>query len=76
MSNSTVQLEPLSKRLSAHQQQKRAIKIGARRLVAEQLSRENAITRGFIAGFVQMGFWARLRWLFFGLPRPRVARDN
>ena len=47
MANSTVQLEPLAKRLNPNQQQKRALKVEARRTVAESLAREIGITRLF-----------------------------
>ena len=46
MTNQTKQLEPLSKRLTNHQQTKRAFKMEARRSIANELARENAITRG------------------------------
>jgi hypothetical protein len=42
------QLEPLSDRLTKHQQTKRAFKIEARRTIADVLAREAGITRGIV----------------------------
>lgn len=47
MANSTVQLQPLAKRLNPNEQQKRALKIEARKTVAEALAREIGVTRLF-----------------------------
>lgn len=63
-------LPPLARRLKPVQVLKRAAKIETRRLVAGELSRQNAQTRGLLVGFIYLPFWQRLRWLFFGLPRP------
>ena len=67
--NTTGQLNPLEDRMSQHQLAKRAAKIEARHTVAQQLSREHAITRGVAVGCLQVlqrGLWGRLKWLLRG----------
>ena len=56
-------------RMNAHQADRRQARIQARRTVAEQISREHAITRGVVGqiiGVLQRGFFGRLKWLLFG----------
>ena len=67
--NETGQLEPLTHRLNPHQQARRDIRIEARKTIAQQLSREHAITRGIAAttlSVLRRGLWGRLKWLLFG----------
>ncbi len=65
------QFRPLEDRMSKGQLDKRAVKIEARRTVAQSLAREIGLTRAGIIGFVNMGFFSRLRWLLFGPPKGR-----
>lgn len=56
-------------RMNAHQAERREQRIEARRTVAQQLSREHAITRGIAAtslNVLRRGFFGRLKWLLFG----------
>jgi hypothetical protein len=55
--------------MSDKQLEKRALKIEARRTVAEQISHQHAITRGMAnlsLSVLQRGFWGRVKWLLRG----------
>lgn len=65
------QLRPLADRTTPHQQEKRALKIEARKMVAEILAHEIGINRGALRAFITLGFLARLRWLFTGTITPK-----
>lgn len=63
------QVQLLADKLNPNEAAKREVRIEARRTVAQQLSREHAITRGManVALFVlRRGFFGRLKWLLFG----------
>ena len=52
-----------------HQQQRREQKIVARRIVAAQLQGQINLVAQYTAVFIHAGFWARLRWLLFGVKK-------
>ena len=59
-------LDPLKKRTTPHWQMKRALKIEARRTIADVLNREQNTIQFMLASFFQRTFWGRLKWLFTG----------
>ena len=63
------QLCPLEDRMTEHQLEKRAVKIEARRAVAQQLGLEIAKAQGLARitlSVLQRGLFGRLKWLLFG----------
>ena len=70
--NSPDQLGKLKNRLSTPQLASRQNRIRGRSLVAALLTGQNRqLSNAFIA-FVQQGFWARFRWLFFGIGKKGI----
>lgn len=61
--NETGQLRSLEDRMTDKQFERRTMK------TATRVGRDAAITRGAFVTFIQMGFWARLRWVFLGVRR-------
>ena len=72
----TGQLQPLKERMNMHQQQRREQKIAARRIVAAQLQGQINLVAQYTAIFVHAGFWARLRWLFFGAKKGQKQNNG
>lgn len=54
-------LRPLEDRMSEKRIERRTAKIAMR------VGREGALTRGALVNFVSLGFWKRMRWVFFGV---------
>lgn len=61
--NATGQLKGLEDRMSEKRIERRTAKIAMR------VGRDGALTRGAFVQFVSQGFWARFKWLFFGVSR-------
>jgi hypothetical protein len=70
------QLQPLHKRLTRNQSDRRDRKIEARRIVAAQLTGRINDLGGYTVQFVYRGFWQRLRWLILGERRPKQTQNT
>lgn len=59
-------LRPLEDRMSKRKMERRALKMEARHTVAQELFKQNAITRGITMSVLGRKFWGRLKWLVLG----------
>ncbi len=73
--NATGQLLPINERLNAHQQEKREVKIWARRTIAEKLAMQQQLQGMTVMSFFTMTFIQKMLWVFLGrLPNIRLQQ--